>query len=59
MNRAVPIYLLSLHVGNFNFQKYDDKTGVYAEDAMLEQAAASFKKLPEYMKSAKRDLRAV
>ena len=52
MHRTVPLYLLSLHVGNFSFRQYDSKTGVYAEDAMLEKAADSFKLLPEYLKAA-------
>lgn len=53
MNRAVPLYLLSLHVGNFVHKGYSDKvTGVYAEEAMIDDAAEKLKMLPEFMKAA-------
>lgn len=54
MERAVPLYLLSLQVGNFSFKPYesDMRTGIYAEDAMLDDAYQAFYRLPEIMKAA-------
>lgn len=53
MNRAVPLYLLSLHVGNFVYRGYSDKvTGVYAEEAMIDDAEERLKLLPSFMKAA-------
>lgn len=53
MNRAVPLYLLSLNVGNFSFQPYNDgRTGVYSEDSMIKKSAEALKELPEFMRAA-------
>jgi hypothetical protein len=54
MGRAVPLYLLSLHVGNFSFRSYDadKRTGVYAEDAMVERVENGFRDLPRFMSAA-------
>lgn len=53
MSRAVPLYLLSLHVGNFVYKGYADKiTGVYAEESMIKDAAKALEMLPEFMKAA-------
>lgn len=54
MNRAVPIYLMSLHVGNFSFQGYEDdpRTGVYSEDVMIDEVSKAFAYLPQVMKHA-------
>jgi leukotriene-A4 hydrolase len=54
MSRAVPLYLLSLNVGNFSFRSYPGgETGVYAEQAMIERAASGFNMLPPFMQAAK------
>jgi len=52
MGRAVPLYLLSLQVGNFSYQGYeeDPRTGVYAEDVMIDDVAKTFSYLPDVMK---------
>ncbi len=53
MNRAVPLYLVSLHVGNFTFKPYEDGvTGVYSEDAMIDKSYENLKQLPAFMKAA-------
>lgn len=52
MTRAVPLYLLSLHVGNFAYKEYDKRTGVYAEDSMIQKSAEALQKLPQFMQAA-------
>ena len=52
MDRAVPLYLLSLQVGNFACQPYDKVTGVYSEEGMIADVAKSFAELPNIMKAA-------
>lgn len=52
MDRAVPLYLLSLHVGNFVYHPYDERTGVYAEEAAIREAVQAFGVVPLFMKTA-------
>lgn len=53
MDRAVPLYLLSLQVGNFAYAPFSDNiTGVYAEESMIKEAAEKLASLPEIMKAA-------
>ncbi len=52
MDRPIPLYLLSLHVGNLTFHRFDERTGIYAEPEALEEAKTAFEKLPEYLKAA-------
>lgn len=52
MTRAIPLYLLSLHVGSFDFHSFDYRTGIYAEPEAMKIASRSFEKLPEYMQAA-------
>lgn len=52
MDRPIPLYLLSLHVGNLAFHPFDERTGIYAEPEALEEAKIAFEKLPVYMKEA-------
>lgn len=40
--RAVPAYLMALAVGDFDYHKYDERTGVYAEPATMPAAAYEF-----------------
>ncbi|MEJ7559684.1 MAG: M1 family metallopeptidase [Pedobacter sp.] len=40
--KAIPSYLLALAVGDIAFKKVDDRTGVYAEPAVLDKAAYEF-----------------
>ncbi len=39
MEQPIPAYLMALAVGNIEFQSISDRTGVYAEPGMLEDAA--------------------
>ena len=41
-SHPIPSYLLALAVGDIAFKKIDERTGVYAEPAMLEKAAWEF-----------------
>lgn len=54
MPRPVPIYLLSLHAGNFSYHQYeqDPRTGVYAEDTVIQETAEAMKQLPDIMRAA-------
>lgn len=52
MTRAIPLYLLSLHVGHLTFYPFDQRTGVYAEEKVMETTKRSFQKLPDYLKAA-------
>ncbi|MDG2344295.1 MAG: M1 family metallopeptidase [Flavobacteriales bacterium] len=42
MNQPIPPYLIALAVGNLEFKKIDNRTGVYAEPNMLESSVAEF-----------------
>ena len=42
MPQAVPSYLIALAVGDLKFKAMGERTGVYAEPALLESAAAEF-----------------
>ena len=42
MNQPIPPYLIALAVGNLEFKKIDNRTGVYAEPNMLESCVAEF-----------------
>lgn len=39
MDKPVPAYLMALAVGDIQFKKIDDRTGVYAEPTMIDKAA--------------------
>lgn len=54
MGRAVPLYLLSLNVGNFAYRGYkeDPRTGVYSEEVMLDAVTEAFSYLPRALRSA-------
>ena len=42
MNQPIPSYLIALAVGDLEFRAMTDRTGVYAEPAVVEAAAAEF-----------------
>jgi len=42
MNQPVPAYLMALAVGNLEFRSLGERTGVYAEPAMLDRAVHEF-----------------
>ncbi len=52
MTRAIPLYLLSLHVGHLTFHRFDERTGIYAEQEALEETKTAFAKLPAYLEAA-------
>ena len=54
MGKPVPLYLLSLQVGNFAYQPYDQRTGIYSEEAMIDEAAKSFEYLPKFVEAAEK-----
>lgn len=54
MEQAIPAYLLALAVGDFVYQRYDDRSGVYAEPATLPTAAAEFTDLPNMIAAAEK-----
>jgi leukotriene-A4 hydrolase len=49
MPQPIPSYLLALAVGNLSFRSLGPRTGVYAEPALVESAAAEFSDLEEMM----------
>ncbi len=52
MEIPVPAYLMALAVGDFDFQNIGTHTGVYAEPALLKQAAAEFSDLENMLITA-------
>jgi aminopeptidase N len=49
MNYPVPSYLVALAVGRLEFRALDERTGVYAEPELLDDAAWELQYLPEMM----------
>ncbi len=49
MPQPIPSYLLALGVGDLRFKAMSDRTGVYAEPALLEASAAEFADTEEMM----------
>jgi len=47
MPQPIPSYLLAIAVGDFGFKAINDHIGVYAEDYILEAAAAEFEDTPQ------------
>lgn len=54
LERAVPLYLLSLQVGNFAYRESekDSRLGVYSEETMIDTAAEVLINLPGFLSSA-------
>jgi leukotriene-A4 hydrolase len=50
----IPSYLLALAVGDIAFKKIDERTGVYAEPAMLEKAAWEFADMGKMVSAAEK-----
>ena len=53
MDKPIPPYLISIAVGDFEFKKLSDETGIYAENSLLNKAAAEFSDINKMMKAAK------
>jgi len=54
MPQAIPSYLLALAVGEIAFRPIDERSGVYAEPALLEPAFWELQSIPAMMAAAER-----
>ncbi len=54
MKQPIPAYLLALAVGDVVFQPIDERTGVYAEPAMLEASVKEFEDLGKMVSVAEK-----
>lgn len=54
MSRAIPSYLVALAVGRLAFHPFDERTGVYAEPELIDDAALELRYLPEMLDAAER-----
>ncbi|MFM7216916.1 MAG: M1 family metallopeptidase [Bacteroidota bacterium] len=52
MPQAIPAYLLSIAVGDFDFKPIDSRCGVYAEPVLMEKAAYEFADMPKMISAA-------
>ncbi len=52
MDLPIPAYLLALAIGDFNFKKIGERTGVYAEPELLDKAALEFDVLEKMLITA-------
>jgi leukotriene-A4 hydrolase len=52
MNYHIPIYLVALAVGRLEFRALSDRTGVYAEPELIEDAAWELQYMPRMMTAA-------
>jgi aminopeptidase N len=52
MPQPIPSYLLAIAVGDYAFRPFDDRSGVYAEPAVVEAAAWEFADTPRMMAAA-------
>ena len=56
MNQPIPAYLIALAVGRLEYHAFDERTGVYAEPELIEDAAHELAYLPDMMAAAERIL---
>jgi aminopeptidase N len=54
MPYTIPPYLVALAVGRLQFHEFDERTGVYAEPELMEDAAWELQYLPEMVNAAER-----
>lgn len=52
MEKKIPAYLMALAVGNIGFKPVDDRTGVYAEKAILDSAYNELENLDKMVNTA-------
>ena len=52
MNQPIPAYLLALAVGDLTFQAVSNRTGVYAEPAIIDKAVYEFGEMEEMVQVA-------
>ncbi|MBY5958457.1 M1 family metallopeptidase [Membranicola marinus] len=51
MDQPVPSYLMALAVGDLEYKKLGEKSGVYAEPSVLPKAANEFENIPEMIRN--------
>jgi leukotriene-A4 hydrolase len=54
MPHAIPGYLIALAVGRLEFRELDERTGVYAEPELIDDAAREMAPVPEMVDTAER-----
>lgn len=54
MDQPIPAYLMALAVGDLTYHSFGEKTGVYAEPAMIEAAAHEFGELENMLGTAEK-----
>lgn len=52
MEQPIPSYLIALAVGELEYAKLGEKSGVYAEPYMIDDAASEFRDIPKMMDAA-------
>jgi leukotriene-A4 hydrolase len=52
MPYRIPAYLIALAVGRLEFRAFDERTGVYAEPELIDEAAWELQSLPEMLEVA-------
>lgn len=53
-SKPIPSYLFALAVGDFAYQAFDERSGIYAEKSTLPAAWSEFANLPPMIKAAER-----
>jgi len=54
MNQTLPAYLIALAAGRLGYRAFDERTGVYAEPELLDDAAWELQYMPEMLRAAER-----
>lgn len=56
MEQTIPAYLVALAVGRLEYHAFDERTGVYAEPELIEDAAHELAYMPDMLAAAERIL---
>jgi leukotriene-A4 hydrolase len=56
MDQTIPAYLIALGVGRLEYHAFDERTGVYAEPELIEDAAWDLQYMPAMLAAAERIL---
>ncbi|MBU2019551.1 MAG: M1 family metallopeptidase, partial [Bacteroidetes bacterium] len=54
MKQPIPCYLIAIAVGDLNYQKLGENSGVYAEPGLIQSCKYEFEELPKMIESAER-----
>jgi aminopeptidase N len=54
MHTRVPSYLVALNVGEFEYRAFDERSGVFANPAVIDQAYAALKRTPDIIAGAEK-----